>query len=109
MYNDWAMGWMIKEVGFDSIGGTLAFLFCKPSQTSPEAHSPSYPLGKVDSFTTLKQLEQRADYSTPISASVMNAWGHVLTAAYAFMMWCLLMQRIIFTFTVVVADNMYIT
>jgi hypothetical protein len=40
-------------------------------------------LGTVDNFIKVKELEQRADNSAPISASVMNAWGHAPTAACA--------------------------
>lgn len=39
----------------------------------------------------------------------MNAWSHAFTPPYAIMVWCLLKHRNNFAFTVVVADNMYIT
>jgi len=76
----WA-GWSWK---WDSIPleGHWPF-FCKPSQTSPRTHSASYLLGTVDTFIKVKRLEQRADNSAPISASVINAWGHAPTAVYA--------------------------
>jgi len=47
----------------------------------------------------LKRQNHEADHSSPSSVEVKNAWSHIFTPRYVFMVWCLVKHRDIFTFT----------
>jgi hypothetical protein len=80
-------------------GGWEFFLF---TTTSGAALGPAQPPVRwVPGALSLgmRRPVREADHPTPSSAEVKNAWSYNSTPQYAFMAWCLVKHRDIFTFT----------
>jgi hypothetical protein len=69
-YSDWAMGWMIGVLGFDSQWGLENFLFTTASRTALGPTQP--PIQWVPGFLSLgvKRPGSEADHSPPSSAEI---------------------------------------
>jgi hypothetical protein len=88
----WATGWTIGVLGFDSRWGLGIFLFTTASRTALGPTQRGLSLG-------VKRQGREADHSPPPSAQVkMRGAIHPLPQ-YVFMSWCLVKHRDNFTFT----------
>jgi hypothetical protein len=77
-YSDWATGWTIGYLGFDSRQRLGIFLFTRV-QNGSGAHPASYPIRTGSSSLGVKRPEREANHSSPSSAEVKYAWSYTST------------------------------
>jgi hypothetical protein len=87
-YTDWATGWTIRVLGFDSRRGLGIFLFITASRTALRPTQP--PIQWVPGALSLgvKWPGREADHSNVVPMS-KNVWSYTSTSQYVFMAWCL--------------------
>jgi hypothetical protein len=79
--------------------GLGIFLFDIMSRTALGPTQPPIQWVPGALFLGLKSSRREADHSPPSSAEVKNAWSYISTPQYVFIVWFLVKQRDIFTFT----------
>jgi hypothetical protein len=80
-YSDWAMGWTIGVLGFDSRRGLEIFLFTTASRMALRPNQP--PIQGVPGALSLgvKRPGREADNSPSSSAKVKNEWSYTSTSS----------------------------